>query len=198
MATFTGEQARDATKPRRTFKLPPSAFKDGPNKPTEAREVGIRLLSEGDLQGIRAYAARKTAESMKGIPVDADVWISAFNEELMIGAVCEALCHPEDTGRSYWEAQQTVARTCLAPGGIERIWDELEALKVREAPTAPEASPDDIALLCARLSRSDFAANLMAGDARAVRRMLRHCLDMLEARDPPVPETPPADGGFWG
>ena len=104
---------------------------------------------------------------------------------------------PEDTGRSYWEAQQTVARTYLAPGGIERIWDELERLKVREAPTAPEASPDDIALLCARLSKPDFAGNL-AGDARALRRMLRHCLDMLEARDPPVTGPPQADGGFWG
>jgi hypothetical protein len=198
MATFAGEQARDAIKPRHTFKLPPSAFKDGPDKPAEARDVGIRLLSEGDLQSIRAHAARKTAESMKGISTTADVWIAAFNNELMIGAVCEALCHPEDTGRPYWPIQQTAVRTYLAPGGIERIWDELEALKVREAPTAPEATADDLAALCARLAVPTFAGNLMAGDARALRRMLRHCLDMLEASDPPVTETPPADTGFWG
>lgn len=188
MTTYGDEVRADALKPALKINLPPSAFKDGPQKPNEPRDVGLRLLSEGDLQNIRGYAARTTAMAMKGIDPSADVWIEAYNNALMIGAVCAALCHPEDASRDYWDIQQSAAPTYLSPGGIERLFDELETLKIKNAPTAPEASPDDISSLCARLTNPAFASRLPLGDARAIRRLLRHILDTLEAHDPTAPE----------
>ena len=184
MSTFGVEQARDATKPARIVNLPPSGFADGPQKPSEPRDMGLRLLSEGDLQSARAYAAKTTARAMKGVEPDADVWVEAYNNELMVGALCAALCHPEDNTRDYWETQRQAVPTYLSPGGIERLWDELEALKIETSPTAPEASDADIALLATRLETPTYAALLPPGDARAIRRLLRHCLDTLEAYDP--------------
>ena len=184
MSTFGAEQAIDATKPAKVVTLPPSGFADGPQKPAEPRDMGLRLLSEGDLQAARAYAAKATARAMKGIDPSADVWIEAYNNELMLGAICAALCHPEDSSRDYWEIQRQSAPTYLSQGGIERLWDELEMLKIKSAPTAPEASPADVLLLASRLTELAYAAHLPLGDARAMRRMLRHILDTLEAYDP--------------
>lgn len=187
MSTFGAEQSRDAAKPPKKVRLPPSAFADGPQKPDEPRDVGLRLISEGDVQNIRSYAARTTASSMKGVDQSSDLWIEAYNHELMLGAVCAALCHPEDASRDYWEMQRKAAPTYLSAGGIERLWDELESLKIESAPTAPEADESDIALLRNRLADQSFAARLPLGDARAIRRYLRHCLDVLETHDPPTP-----------
>jgi len=190
VTTYSGAQTgQGATKPLRTMHLPPSAFKDAV-RPPEPRLVGLRLPSEGDLQTVRCEAVRKLATSLKGVPTSDDVWIEAYNQEVMLLTISAVLCHPDDSTRDYWEnAQRTVVRNSLTQGGCELLWDELELLKLKTAPTAPQASDDDIDALCTRLADPDFASHLPPGDTRALRRILRHCLDILEAYDSP-PETP--------
>lgn len=183
MSAFSAVRAAESVAPPLRFVLPPSAFVDGPQRPTEPRDVGLRLLSEGDLQSIRIAAIQGTTARLKGISTDDPVWVESFNAALMLGAATRALCHPDDVHRDYWDMQRTVAPTALSPGGVERIWDELEALKIRSAPTAPEASAEDIAALASRLATPAFLERVPAGDRRVARRYLRYVLDMLEAND---------------
>lgn len=184
MTNFSAAQAMDAKKPRRTVKLPPSAFADGPQKPTEPRLVGIRLLGEGVLQAVRVAAVQAAQKAHKDLPTSDPVWVETFNAALMAGAAARALCHPDDVDQDYWPMQRSVAPAVLGAGGIERIWDELEQLKIETSPTSPEANEEDIAQLVTHLSKGPTAfAKVMPGDARALRRLLRHILDMLDAAE---------------
>lgn len=185
MSSFS--QVNGERKPLRTILLPPSAFADSPQKPLEPRLVGLRLLSEGDLQAARSAAILKADRLHKTLPPDDPLWVETFNAALMLGAAVRALCNPEDTHRDYWEFQRGTAEMALSQGGVERIWDELEQLKIETSPTSPELSADDLRLLQDRLGQGMGAFDRVpAGDARAIRRLLRHVLDVLEVNDPPT------------
>lgn len=183
MSTYGAAQAAQPVEPPRRVVLPPSAFKPGPDCPTEPATLGIRILSEGDTMALRREAYNAASKSYPDLEPDDPVWISHYNQALMLAACVVAVCDRDDRTKPWHEYQRSIIPNLLAPGGVERIWDELEELTIETSPTAPEATPEDLARLAAILPQPEAFSHLSAADARGLRRMLRHALSRL---------TPPA------
>lgn len=179
MTTFGKATEDDDRRPLRVVVLPPSAFVEkAAKRPTEPFEVGLRLISEGDILALRVKAARGAKKAFPDFGPDNPVWDEHYSQVLMLGAIARALCSAEDRTQPRWEAQETVV-TLLTKPAVERLWDELEALQVTAAPSSPEASPADLARLRELLATPRPFGHLLPGDARGARRLLRRIVDLL-------------------
>lgn len=170
-----------ARKPPRVIHLPPSAFADtSSDKPLEPVAVGIKLISEGDTEGADV-AARQRAERMhpeRG--PDDPIWDRAYNEALMVYAVAVGHCHPDSIHEPLWDMAFDTVPRILTTAGIERLFDEIELIKLADSPLRPEASDDELATLSKVLATGTVWQTMSPARRGALRRMLRFVLDEVE------------------
>ncbi len=170
------------TRPPRVAILSPSAFADTwESKPTADVAVGLRLLSERELQTAKAEAS-KSIEKMyvgdDGEIFDHEKAVEAWNDALVRWAVAYATCDPNDVTKPYFDFAEDVIAVALTPQGIRRLWDEWRVLVEETSPLSPELDAEGIASLVGALCRLDA---LPPSAQRRVRRLLGACLTELGA-----------------
>lgn len=151
MSTFS-KLERDKSPPRMVV-LQPSAFADDwPLKRGTEVAVGLRFVSQDDLDRGRREAEREAVgfyAEVRGfaVPPDKDTAVAVWNDALMMNAIARGTCNPNDVTRPYFEAADDTVRRALTPEGARRLWDELVILHKGSGPSRPVATDDQIVQL---------------------------------------------------
>lgn len=166
----------------RLLSLPPGAWADSrSDKPREPVTIGIRLLSEEDVQVARSSAAKIAVEL---VPVGTeDDRIAAYNDALMRFAAERGTCSPTDAETPHFAMGELEIRERMTPEGVRRIWHEIEALHLVSNPSLAEIDDDGLAHLFALVHR-DALSSLNRSDAARLRRLLELCRAELAEVDP--------------
>lgn len=185
MPAFTAILAAAPRPAPRRVPLPRSAIADTweGERPDSDFEVGIRTISEDEIERARAEAARRALElhpeNQDG--TEAEILRSAaFRDGLIRNAVARAACDPDDVTRPFHPLPDDWARCALTPPAAQRLWDELERLTIETSPVEPPATDDDCARLAALLATGEAWRGIERGEATRLRRLLRHVLASVE------------------
>jgi hypothetical protein len=178
-----------ARRPPRTVTLRTADFADTyESKPKADVAIGLRALSERDLDTARAQAARLVSEKYadKGDGVtDREACDEAFNDALMRWAVAKATCNPNDATAPYFDMAEDVIAIALTPEAIRMLWDQLVILMKGIASAVPEATDEEIVELAGMLDRG-LLTELVDVQQTELRKLLAHvhaALAALEQND---------------
>jgi hypothetical protein len=160
-----------ARKPPRVVKLGIEAFAQTIDERIEGAIIGIRLISEEDVQQARAEAAQ-IAESLHPGPTITDDKVAAFNDALMRLAVARSACAPDDITQPFFAMGELEVRHKLTSETVRRLWWELDALHVASSPAIPIIDADGFAHLMAMWGRTDILEYMDRDEAIRVRRLL--------------------------
>lgn len=184
MVDFSSLQKKAKVTPRlpRVIMLPPSAWADHrTDKPREPVAIGIRLISEEDVQIARATAARIAVELVT--VGGEDDRVAAYNDALCRVAAASGTCAPHDSEQAHFPLGELEIRERLTPEGVRRLYQEVEALHIASNPSLPEIDDEGLAHLFALLDRNAIDA-LPREEALRVRRLLELCRSELAEVDP--------------
>lgn len=156
---FAPAKAQRSVLPLRVVVLPPSAFADDwPQKPSDEVAIGLRFLSQADVDAGRREAMREASGFYAElrdtpIPADPDASVDVHNDTLVMYAVARGTCDPNDVTKPYFVAAEDTVKIALTPEGARRIYDELVILTKGYSPGLPAASDADVRSLGNRLRR---------------------------------------------
>lgn len=152
-------------------------------RPRDEQAVGLRLVSQADIDTARAQARERAMASVPDVSDyshDQQTWIDAYNDALMAHIVAMAMCDPNDVEKTWAPikaAPEDIVRTYMTPGGIKLVYDAWERMRIGLDPVHDEADDDDIAQLPALFA--EHADKLSTVRAARVRRLLAFVLDEL-------------------
>lgn len=150
------------------------------DKPANPIQVGLRLLSIDDKDVVRQVASKAAADA---ISQDLDPQIAA-HKAMLITTVARAICSPKDVkrGHDFFQCADDMLQIALTEESLKWLFDELESLTVSFSPVFSEATPDEIAELCADLADGalDRLAETDPTRAARVRRYLDFVITELE------------------
>lgn len=176
---FSDAQTQQPRRPLRTVTVPPSAFaQTWADRPTEPIQLGLRTVSsDTDLAEARSLADKRTRELHPNTPETSDVWVEAYNQQLMGAALARAITSAECVDLPYWELQDVVVPRVLTAEGKRMLWLELEALTLQTSPLTPEAPIEDV--VRALEERREALAAMPAAERQRVHRLLGAALEAL-------------------
>lgn len=178
--TLRGQSGKIA--PPRTLTLPASIFaSDWGARPKDSIAVGLRSLSEGDLQTSTSEA---TKFALGVHPEGGEAFVDAYNDALIRWALARGLCDPNDVHGPCPVLplpDEEAVRCAFTKAGARWIFDELERLQIETSPIYPEADEDDIRALGDFLSRDEPLWPLEGLRERRARRLLRFVLEEIQA-----------------
>lgn len=150
--------------PAKVVPVPRSAFADTyDEKPVDDAQMGLRLLSEADLEDIRVRAL----EHAQRHGDDYDSRVEALNDCLVRLAVARGTTNPADVRERYFGviADDQVGYA-LTPEGTLLVYEHLVIFWAEQSPLMREATDEDIAALPAKLAAAP--ANVRARLRRAI------------------------------
>lgn len=184
-------------KPPHTFELPPRAFSSRwAGRPTTALLVGLRIASAEERLLAATEATERADRLLPGRDHADRRWAATYEVSWIHYLLGHVLTSPNDVNAPLWAVQDGTLLLCEqephAPGdsavvsmrfsdeGIARVWDEYDALCIRESPVWPEATDDEVKRLGARLVDGSFFEGLDAAadnpEAKHVAAQLRRLL----------------------
>lgn len=169
--------ARPTRKPAATLLLEPSAFSsDWDSRPDSAVLIGLRVPSESDTQSAIAESAKRAIE----LHDETEGRIGAFNDALLSMLVARSVCDPNDVLAVHplLELPDEIVPLAFPPATIRHIFDAVEKLQIDTSPIYEEATDEEVATLCTRLSEGALGRAERVASKRA-RRFLRFVLDEL-------------------
>lgn len=186
--TAFAEIARKVRKPSRTVVIPAAHFADDwGNRPEGDICVGLRVLSERDLDGARHTAAQRVAQLYAGDDgqtIDRGAADEAYNSALISHAVARGLCDPNDAAKHHplFPLAEDQVPFALTPFGIRALWDAMHRLGVETSNAIPPISDEDAAWLGRVLARG--GVSVLSTSTRKLLAAVRECLP---------PDLAPAD-----
>lgn len=180
MATFRETPARVRPKPADVVMVLPEHFADAwPSKSAEPVRVGLRLVSEKDLQTARAQASKTAWDHFPDEDLDEDERIDCYNAALMTWVVACATCHPDDASKPWIDMAHDNLQLALTSGGLRSLWERVEALTVECSPLAPEATDDELTALFAAVQSGAAWTSADVPAVRRARRLLKRTMTLL-------------------
>lgn len=179
MATFRA-MAAAVSKPAEVVTLSPEHFADTwPQKPAEAVQVGLRLVSEADLQTARAEAARRAWDRFPDEDLDEDERVDAYNAALTTWIVARATCKPDNANQPWIDMAQDNLPLALTTGGLLTLWHRVEGLVAERSPLSPEATEDDLVRLATAIQSGAAWSSADEPTRKRARRLLHRALTLL-------------------
>lgn len=183
MGAFSNYQAQKASKPATVVLLKPENFcSTWPEAPRSDVAVGVRLLSELEVQQVKAEAAKQARAYYPDVEYDDELMDKAFQDELMKLAVARATTSPNDAALPYFPAPDDMIGEAWLPSTIRRLWDELERCTIERSPIARPAGDEDLKKL-ALLIEKGHVTKLADAQQLRLRKLMRFALEELEAVD---------------
>lgn len=146
-------------KPPRTIVLPPSAFAtDWSKRPSTDAAIGLRLLSQRDLDVARREAEREAQGfydefRQRRLDVTGETVDDVFNDAFLVQVAARATCDPNDASKPYFPFAEDVVAQALTSEALRRIWDELVILHKGSIAARPSADDALVRALGATLRR---------------------------------------------
>jgi hypothetical protein len=153
MADLTTHKSRLARQAPRRVVLSPSAFADDyETRPTADVAVGLRVISEADVQSAKAQSSRKVFDelylSRDDKRIDTEKAIEAWNDHLVRFVVSRALCDVNDVTKGYFQFEDEAGRA-FTSATFGKLWDELDILTTSVDPTGHRITDLELAELAA-------------------------------------------------
>lgn len=173
---FSETEARGRPAPK-TVDLEPDDFAhEWSERPMTTLVVGMRLVSERDIENARQFAIDR---AVRMHPNPGDDRIDCYNDSLMAAIVGRALCQHDDASQAFFGMPEDDAAQALTPEGIRRIFHAYDAMKIELAPGAPEADDEELMELSSLLLSDEAWGQLPVAKAKRLRRFCREVLDEL-------------------
>lgn len=162
--------------------MPHSAWaSDWAGRPTAPVDIGLRFVSDADIQLARGEAA-KFAWAHHPIGEDIDNRVDCFNDALLRWIVARGTCKPHDSTIPWFLQDVDDATTHLSVGGARFIFDAIEMLRLEMSPLSREATNDELermpTLLLALAAGPPLGAAPMSR-ARQARRLLARAIELM-------------------
>lgn len=162
--------------PPRVVELPLEAWVAGlTDRPAAATPIGLRLPSELETEAAEEAALRSVAQR----PGELDDRVAAYNNALIHELVARACTLAMDVTNAFFDMGAHSVKRRLTTNGIQRLWQELEALRASSDPSTPKAGDDEFAHLIALWGRDAWHQGLPAVEATRIRRLLEHCRQVM-------------------
>lgn len=172
---------RPADPPDRVVRLAPTAWSEKwPDRPAVPVDVGIARIGEGHQMQARADAAQTADRMHPEMSHDSPVWITTYNQAVMLGCIAAALTKPNNRHEPLWPQQAEILPKRITTAGAERLFDELELVTVIEGPTRPEATDQQLFELGEDLTTGAFWLDMPVTRARHIRRLLAFAIELAE------------------
>lgn len=165
-------------RPGRTITLHPWVFADQwSGKPSEPVEAGLRLLSNADLDLLKARASAKANELHRDFrtPDDVTQWVETYNDVLVRQGAALGLCHLTSVNKAMDVmrlAEDQVDYALTAKGAVW-IWEQIERYAIESSSIDPLLMDSEV---------DEFCATLKANTAKLLpshRKLLAHVLSAL-------------------
>jgi len=128
MSTFANTAAQEKGKPDRIVVLGPELFAhDWKGRPRAEVAVGLRVISEKDVQVGRAEASKYMVKMFgldDGSLRDREQAFACWNDRWLAYAIGCAACDPNDSKKPYFQLAEEDAIRMLSSEGLHRLWDE--------------------------------------------------------------------------
>lgn len=170
--------------PANAWTTNPDAWASSPGgRPRFQVTVGLRRLSDADMQSARAQAAEKAhkdyaCRACKEITSAVDQ-IDAFNDALMHIAIGRAATQPTDVSVPYFEREEDDVRARMTPEGARFVWDAIERLHIGDSPVVHAATDDEILSLSLAFAAPDALRGLSVARALRIRKLATFIADEL-------------------
>lgn len=165
-------------RPGALVELPLSAWaEDQPDRPHVPIGMGIRMLSELDRQGARDEALKFSTNFTAATYEDQT---HIYNDALVAELVARAACQMADVTLGFFDGGAMDVRRRLTTGGVQRLFNELEALEAKADPAMPEIDEAGFSQLITLYGRGVWEKGLEPADAMYARRLLE-CVRRLFA-----------------
>lgn len=184
MSTFEKVLQKRSYIPEGHVTLPLSSFAtDYPSRPQAEIALGLRLVSDADIQTMRAEAA-KFAIDMHD---DHEGRVESFNDAIMRWMIVRGTCDPNDTrlNASLFEGSEENVRNALTSNAIRYLWDNIERFHLEKSPLVLEATDTDILGLVEYLKTPEVILGLMSPAlSKRARKLLGFLLEEFREADP--------------
>lgn len=180
MSAFRELKKATAPAPASVVVLLPGHYADTwPSKPAEPTPVGLRLVSEKDLQTARQQAAKGAWDQFPDPDQDDDDRLAAYNDTLAAWVVACGTTQPNDATKPWLPMAQDNVQCALTSGGVHFLFDQIVALYTERSPLSPEVTDGDIVRLCDALHSGEAWSTANVAQVRHARRLLRRAMDLL-------------------
>lgn len=191
MTSFKDARAKQVHLPLEHAILPPTSWgSEWSGKPTEDVALGLRHISDDDLQIARAEAA-KYARQMHD-DADREGQIEAFNDALMRWTIVRATCDANDTrlASPFFEGSEDNVRLALTSQAIRFLWDRIERFHLTFSPIVPEATDEALGQLAVLLMTRPHWDKIKPGAQKRFRKLAAFLLTELLEADPDYDPNP--------
>lgn len=167
-----------ATQPKRAgciVEIHPSLYADNrPNKPSSPVRVGLRIVSEADIARARSVAESFANRQHRELG-SREVWEECYNSHLIATLLFDAVVHPDNIERRWFERDSQVTLD-LTSNGIQFLWDHYEMHRVATSTIAPEATDEELLELEDMILTGSLFDGVDLERARRVRRLIKAAL----------------------
>jgi hypothetical protein len=175
MATLADIVAKKAAAerwvPPRIIMVQPTAFaSEWADAPSEPVTMGLRHVSDDDLQKARAEAA-KYATKMHGED-DQESLVDCFNDALLRQRIARTTCNAQDVRRPWFEFAEDTVRIALTTEGVKSIVHEIEVFETETSPLFPQATDEDVLDLEAIIKQKPPWNSMSEAEQRGTRRLI--------------------------
>ncbi len=178
MTTFSRhlkDTAAVARKPGRVIELPLSAWAEA-GRPSAPMPMGIVIPPEAVEQRIDREAEQEAIMLAAGL--DRDAYVRFYNRAVTRDLLHAATCVAIDVSLPFFATPLELLERLTAEG-VERLMDELAALRKAESPAMPEIDDAGASHLDAMLIRGVGWDYMTPDEVRETRRLLEHCRQSL-------------------
>jgi len=187
MSTFAEVLTSRSRIPEQHVILKRDAFaEDWQGKPEVDFALGLRRVSDADIQTARAEAAKYAIEMHD----DQLGRIESFNDALMRWIIIRGTCDANDSSLNapIFEGSDENLRNALTSKAIRYLWDAVERFHIEHSPIVAEASDDEFLELIAYLKMPVILEKLSPGARKRFRKLVGFLLSELREVDPDYKE----------
>lgn len=171
--------------------LPVEAFQTS-SRPVHEMAVGIRLISQRQVETARAEAAKYAIE-MHDKPDDSAGRQLSYEDRLMVWIGAQSACDPNDRAKTQFTPDELPER--LTPEGLRFLFDNYEALSIELSPLWRPIDDAGVARLARAVERGALGRLEHARALRA-RKLLAFVLAELEEAPTVTPDELVAEGAI--
>lgn len=187
MSTFREVLEAQSSIPERHVILKPNSFADDwQSRPKEDVALGLRRVSDADIQTARAEAA-KFAIDMHD---DEEGRYEAFSDALMRWLIIRGTCDANDirVNHPLFDGSEENVRNALTKEAIRYTWDHVDRFHAETGPLIPEASDEDFLTLASYLQTPELLEVMSTANRKRFRKFVTFMLEDIRESQP-VPLT---------